>query len=323
MLDLVAAIVASLQFGAVSPPIPTDQAESIAAHRGGQPVACPAQGPALQVLGSGGPLAEGPRAGTSYLLRIDGRPRLLIDAGAGSFLRYAEAGVALSSLDAIALTHLHADHAGDLPGILKSGSFEGRTAPLQIFGPDSAPRFPATSEFIARLVDGERGAFAYLGGYTDGSEDKPMLAATDIATQQGEAEPTIIAASDDYRLTAIPVHHGLVPALGYKIDVGNKTIVISGDQSFLSEGFATVLAASAPDLLLVHHVVPEGDGQPRGLHRQPGSIGELAAGLAAHRLVLTHNMNRSLAAFDLGLAAIRVNYAGDVVVADDMDCFAL
>ncbi|MEL6738549.1 MAG: MBL fold metallo-hydrolase, partial [Pseudomonadota bacterium] len=94
---------------------------------------CPSEGTAIQVLGSGGPIAEGPtatgRAGASYLLWIDGTPRLLIDAGAGSFLRFAEAGGKVASLDAILVSHLHADHAGDLAGILNTGGFEGRTTP--------------------------------------------------------------------------------------------------------------------------------------------------------------------------------------------------
>ena len=38
----------------------------------------------VQVLGSGGPVAEGSRAGTSYAVWIDGRAQLLIDAGPGS-----------------------------------------------------------------------------------------------------------------------------------------------------------------------------------------------------------------------------------------------
>ena len=44
--------------------------------------------PALEVvvLGSGGPRAFG-RAGSSYIVLVDGRPRILLDAGPGAFLR--------------------------------------------------------------------------------------------------------------------------------------------------------------------------------------------------------------------------------------------
>ncbi|MEM8726421.1 MAG: MBL fold metallo-hydrolase, partial [Pseudomonadota bacterium] len=216
--------------------------------RAEQPAACPSEGVALQVLGSGGPIAESARAGTSYLLWIDGEPRLLIDAGAGSFLRFGEAGGKVGSLDAILITHLHADHTGDLAGIFNTGGFEGRTAPLPIIGPDAAPRFPGTSDFVSRLLSKDGGAFAYNGGYLDGTENKPQLEPRDIVTAEGGAEPVGLDISNDYSVMAHPVHHGVVPALGYAVEVGDKSFVITGDQSALSERFLADLSASKPTI---------------------------------------------------------------------------
>src|SRR5471030_2274002 len=64
------------------------------------------------VLGSGGPGATG-RAGSSYLVLLDGVPRILVDAGPGSFARLGEAKMSLSRTDIVLLTHLHIDHVGD------------------------------------------------------------------------------------------------------------------------------------------------------------------------------------------------------------------
>jgi ribonuclease BN (tRNA processing enzyme) len=304
---------------AVAPAPPLPRAE--------QPAACPATGAALQVLGSGGPLAEWAgsegRAGTSYLLWIDGEPRLLIDAGAGSFLRFAEAGGKLASLDGILLTHLHADHAGDLAGVLNSGGFETRTEPLPVIGPDSAERFPGTSEFLIRLLGKEAGAFAYNGGFIDGSENKFRLEPRDITTGAGGADPAGLDVSNDYSVIAHPVHHGPAPALGFAIEWQGKTVVITGDQSALSERFLADLTGSKPVILFAHHVINGGEGQPRGLHRTPAQIGELAGALAPARLVLTHNMQRSLGPLAESLTAIRQGYPGPVTVAADLDCFAL
>ena len=291
--------------------------------RAEQPAACPSEGAALQVLGSGGPIAEAGRAGTSCLLWIDGKPRLLIDAGAGSFLRFAEAGGQIATLDAILLTHLHADHAGDLAGILNSGGFEGRSEPLPVIGPDAAPRFPGTAEFLTRLLSKDSGAFSYNGGFLDGTEDKPRLAPRDITTAEGFAGPTRLDLSDDYSVVAHPVNHGVVPALGYVIKVGGQTIVITGDQSASSEKFAAYLIASGPAILFAHHVINGEDGQPRGLHRTPAQIGELAGTIKPGRLVLTHNMERSLGRIEDSLTAIGQGYKGPVSVAEDLDCYAL
>jgi ribonuclease BN (tRNA processing enzyme) len=291
--------------------------------RAEQPAVCPATGAALQVLGSGGPVAEINRAGTSYLLWIDGTPRLLIDAGAGSYLRFAEAGGKVAGLDAILLTHLHADHAGDLAGVLNSGGFEARTAPLPVIGPDSAERFPGTAEFLARLLGKEAGAFAYNGGFIDGTENKFRLEPRDITTGAGAADPTGLDVSNDYSVTAHPVHHGPVPALGFVIEWQGKAVVITGDQSALSERFLADLTATKPVILFAHHVINGGEGQPRGLHRTPEQIGELAGALAPARLVLTHNMQRSLAPLADSLSAIGKSYSGPVSVAADLDCYAL
>ncbi|WP_206742040.1 MBL fold metallo-hydrolase [Erythrobacter longus] len=294
--------------------------------RGGQLRDCPTEGAALQVLGSGGPIAEGgaaARAGTSYLLWIDGEARLLIDAGSGSFLRFAQAGGSIATLDAVVLTHLHADHAGDLIDILNSGGFEGRTQALPVIGPDAAPRFPGTREFLARLMSKEEGAFAYNGGFLDGTENKPLIEARDIATGEGAGDPAGLDVSNDYSVMAHPVHHGPVPSLGFAIEIGDKSVVITGDQSFLSERFLADLSDSAPTILFAHHVINGEEGQPRGLHRTPEQIGELASALAPENLVLTHNMQRSLKRLEEGLTAIAKHYDGPVWIADDLHCYAL
>ncbi len=291
--------------------------------RGEQPAECPDQGAAVQVLGSGGPIAEAGRAATSYLLWIDGEPRLLIDAGSGSFLRFAEAGGKIATLDAILLTHLHADHAGDLIDVLNTGGFERRSEPLPVIGPDAAPRFPGTSEFLTRLLSKDSGAFAYNGGYLDGTENKAPIEARDIETAEGAAAPTGLDISNDYSVMAHPVHHGPVPALGYVIEIGDKSFAITGDQSALSERFLADLTGSRPTILFAHHVINGEAGQPRGLHRTPAEIGQLAGALDPGRLVLTHNMERSLGPIADSLAAIGQGYSGDVSVAKDLDCYAL
>ena len=83
----------------------------------------PADGLALQVLGSGGPIADDARASASYLVWINGVARVMIDTGGGSFLRFGEAGASFEGLDFVGLSHFHTDHSADFPALLKSGSF--------------------------------------------------------------------------------------------------------------------------------------------------------------------------------------------------------
>ena len=66
---------------------------------------CQANGIALQILGSNGPRikSNGASASASYLIWIDGRSRVLVDAGGGAFLRFGEAGGRFEDLVLIAI----------------------------------------------------------------------------------------------------------------------------------------------------------------------------------------------------------------------------
>jgi ribonuclease BN (tRNA processing enzyme) len=95
------------------------------------------------VLGSGGPAALG-RAASSYLVLLDGEPRLLVDAGPGSFARLGEAHVSLVALDTVLLTHLHVDHVAELPGIVKAVDGDRTAVTASI-----ASQFHGTVQFAA------------------------------------------------------------------------------------------------------------------------------------------------------------------------------
>lgn len=276
---------------------------------------------AVQILGSGGPIAEGSRAGSSAIVWIDGKAAALIDAGGGAFVRYGEAGARFEDHRVIAITHFHADHVADLDAILNSGSFSDRQEDLPILGPAGSDYFSSTSEHLRALFDPEKGALRYLSGFLDGSTGKPRLVPVDLALDQ-MARPFADAATG-LTITAIPVEHGVVPALAYLVEVRGKVIVFAGDQNAMSDGFGEALAGRKPDILIAHNVIPEGEGQPRGLHRPPSSLGEMAAAIAPKLLVLSHNMRRALDRQQEGEAAIRFHYRGPMVLADDLACFVL
>lgn len=285
---------------------------------------CKAAEVGVQVLGSGGPIAEGSRAGTSYAVWIDGRARLLIDAGPGSFVRFGEAGLKVSDLSAIALSHFHADHSGELAGILNSGSFEESVDPLSVIGPAAGSVFPGTSAFLAAQFGRDNGAWAYLGGYFDGSDGRRPLVVREIPATNAEDAPVArMEIGQDVTLEAIPVHHGVVPSLAYIVRTRGRIMVFAGDQSSASSGFDRFTAGLRPDLLIAHHVIPEGEGQPVGLHRSPGDIGLMAANIMPGRLLLSHHMDRSFSRLDEGLAAISQHYAGITTIAADGMCVSL
>lgn len=63
--------------------------------------ACIDQNVQLQVLGSGGPELDDDRASTSYLIWIDGKARVLVDAGGGSSANFEKSGASVHDLQAV------------------------------------------------------------------------------------------------------------------------------------------------------------------------------------------------------------------------------
>lgn len=280
--------------------------------------ACRTHGVAVQVLGSGGPVAADARAGSGYLVWIDGRARVLVDAGGGVFLRFGESGARLEDLDLIAITHLHADHVADLPALVKSGFFSARTRRLTISGPDGGGEFPALTGFLRAEFDSGHGAFRYLSGALDGSDGLFELVPVEVPV--AARKPTIAAHADDFTVEAIGVPHGPVPALGYRVDVRGLRIVFSGDQNGSEPAFWNM--ARDADLLVMAHAVPE-DADPvaRRLHAVPSVIGGNAARSKVRHLVLSHLMARSLNVLDANLAIMRRDYSGPIDVARDLVCY--
>ena len=88
----------------------------------------------VTLLGTGGMYPLPGRALTSLYLRYDGRA-ILIDCGEGTQIQIRKAGLRFKPIEAIFITHFHADHMAGLPGLLLTLGNEGRTEPLTMYGP--------------------------------------------------------------------------------------------------------------------------------------------------------------------------------------------
>jgi len=274
----------------------------------------------VQVLGSGGPELASGRASSSYLVWIDGRARVLIDLGSGSMLRFRDSGARLEDLELVALSHLHVDHAGDLPALLKVGYFSERQRPLLLAGPAAGGDFPGVEDWLRGLIAPRTGSYRYLSGALDGSEGQFALRTVEVSG--GNTRAVTVLQTGRYTVDAIGVRHGPVPALAYRVRLGDASVVFGGDQDGGSAPFWQF--AHDADLLVAHLAIPEGaGGTARRLHAPPSAIGLGAAQAGVRRLVLSHLMTRSESTLEDNLASIRKAYRGPLEVAADLDCFAL
>ena len=98
-------------------------------------------------LGTGGSVPSARRATASVLIARGGE-RLMFDCGEGT-QRQLQCSLGLTQVDAIFLTHFHADHILGLPGLLKTYDLTDRQEPLRIYGP---PGLGDLFKTLARLV---------------------------------------------------------------------------------------------------------------------------------------------------------------------------
>jgi ribonuclease BN (tRNA processing enzyme) len=276
--------------------------------------AAPAK-PALEVvvLGSGGPRPFG-RAGSSFIVLVGGRPRILVDAGPGAFLRIGELNLDLERVDTVLLTHLHIDHSGDLPAFFNARALTN-DGPItyRVFGPDGAGLFSKTSRFVNLLVGGD-GAFAYQK--TFGAPETFVV--RDLAIGLDSARTKIVD-EDGLVVEEIATHHGDCPSVAYRVSYKGVVVVFSGDMDASALPNLVQLAKNA-DLLIFNCAVLDPPGSPSqlyDLHTPPKKIGEAARDSVVRSLLLSHLSPDVLGQEAAVRKSIRASYAGPVAFASD------
>ncbi len=274
----------------------------------------------LQILGSGGPESGDKRASSGYIVWIDGKSKILVDFGGGTSLRFEEVGARIKDLDVILLTHLHVDHTADLPALLKSSFFTRASGKLHIFGPNNNNFMPSTKTFVKRLFDDDDGAWQYLGDHLNGDASL-QLKAHNIA--MSKKEKIIYKHGDgDIIISAVSVHHGPIPAIAYRVNVGKKSVTFSGDMN--GDYHTLEKLGSKTDILVMHNAVPKNArGVAAKLHMTPIIIGEIAKKAEAKSIVISHRMLRTLGKEKETKNEIRRNYKGSVKYANDKDRYKI
>src|ERR1700719_4625154 len=265
------------------------------------------------VLGSGGPRAFG-RAGSSYVVLVDGTPRILLDAGPGAFVRIGELNIDLEQVDIVLLTHLHIDHSGDLAAFFNARALTS-DGPIKyrVFGPDGAGLFPKTSRFVDLLV-GENGLFTYQN--TFGSQE--TFSVRDLAIDLSTGVTKIVD-ENGLIVEEITTHHGDCPSVAYRITYHGKSVVFSGDMDASAVPNLVRLATSA-DLLVFNCAVldpPDSPSQLYELHTPPKKIGEAAKESGVGSLLLSHTAPDVEESKNDVMKSIHASYTGPVEFATD------
>lgn len=275
---------------------------------------CSDDGIVLQVLGSAGPFGSG-RASAGYIVWVDGVSRIMVDAGGGTFLRFHEAGASVENIDLLALSHFHPDHSAEVPAL-----FWIRQPELVISGPSGSKQFASLDEYLDAQFRSPDAAFRIIGTY---------LEAHTVTVDVESTEPAEIYSDDDITVRGIGVPHGIVPTVGYRVDIGDKSIAFSSDQVGTNEHWLALIADV--DVLVVHFAVNEETNS--SLHAKPSVWGKMAAHANAGSVVLSHisesapdhpaYASTSGADLESNVAHFKSNYDGETIVAEDLLCVPL
>ena len=262
----------------------------------------------LLILGSGTPNADVGRAGAAAAVVDDDGTWVMIDAGRGATQRAIDGDLDLVALRAVFVTHHHSDHLSDLATLATSRWVAGAIEPLQVI----APHGPSV-RFASTCLD----AYEDQSFHGQGGSARPTVS---VLGFDATAAVTQVWRVDGWSVSSVLVdHHPIAPAVGYRIEVGDVSVAISGDTA-VCDGMRA-LAADAN--LLVHEAVLTALASPSTLTWNAGvaTVGEMAAAVGVGTVVLTHLLPapRTLAHHDNYIAEARAGgWSGPLHIAHDL-----
>ncbi|MFI6683902.1 MBL fold metallo-hydrolase [Streptomyces sp. NPDC050485] len=215
----------------------------------------------LTVLGSATPYPSTDNPCSGYLVSC-GATQLWVDAGTGT-LAQLQQHVSLGDLDAVWISHLHADHSADLLTAYYGLLFADvrRATPLPLFGP------PGIADRLAHFL-------------TNGPSRSPVESAFAVHELHDGHSARVGALT----LTSRAVAHG-IPAFAVRIEAAAGSLVYSGDTAPCA---ALTRLAEGCDALLCEAESAQRPAEGEQVHHTPEDTGDTAGAARASRLIVTH-----------------------------------
>jgi len=229
----------------------------------------------ITVLGKSPSWQDAGGACSGYLIE-DGDAKLLLDCGNGVFSKLRER-LDYVDLDAILISHLHADHFLDVVPYAYALTYAPRQQPVPVGGYPGTDN-PARPRLIAPT--GARQCFRQVVGAW-GNED---LVENAFALEEYDAGSTVEVGPIRARFREVP-HFTTTYAINFSSSNGGGRITYGADSRPAEE---LVEIARDTDLLLIEATLPRPERTGVRGHMTPSEAGDHARRAGARRVVLTH-----------------------------------
>ena len=197
----------------------------------------PLDGLRVFMCGTSSPLPAPDRAQACVAVTA-GEHLYIVDAGARSPQTFNSAGVPLTNLRGIFITHFHSDHIAAIGDFNLQSWVAGRPEPLEVIGPIG----------VGEVAAGFNQAYAQDTAYRIAHHGEALLPPHLSQLRPRVIEPGVVLERDGLVVTAFTVNHEPVkPALGYRFDYRGRSLVVSGD-TVVDDSLRQ--AAEGADLLL-------------------------------------------------------------------------
>jgi ribonuclease Z len=281
----------------------------------------------VTILGSGDPFVKVAQACASVLIEVGNKERdiFLFDLGAGSLANFNGLKLPVAKTTKLFLTHLHADHVGDIPTLIWSLAKSGRSQPIEVWGPSGETEALGTKAYTQHIEAAHAWDMATMEGHPG------QGGARTVTTEIPYDKSSVVYDRNGVKISSFPVDHALPGAVGYRIDYNDLAVVFSGDTR-PTESIQEACEGGVD--LLIHETFPSAEvfARKAGLtekdarkvidkiHTSPTAVGQIFQRAGARMSVLWHF---SVDHETVGPAheQVRAEFDGPFTIAQDLTVF--
>jgi len=280
----------------------------------------PADGDRLVLLGTqGGPLIRSYKQTPSANLIVYKDLPFVVDTGYGSTFKLKEAGINLSTLKYIFITHLHSDHYLDLGPLLYNAWISGLSEKIHVYAPTG----------IKSIITAYWKSNQYDIDTRIKDEGRPDIRKL---ISPHEIKEGILISNSDFEISALKnIHPPIDNSYAFRFKLGNKIIVFSGDTAYCP---ALATFAKEADYLIHEVMYPTAVEEMskrrpnatkliasiKSHHTSAEEVGRIAQEANVKTLILNHFVpaDDKFLTDEIWIEAVKSTFPGNIIIGKDL-----